>query len=371
MRKRKSLLVILLVSLNLLLAVCLFLAYAAGYISPGKFWILAFFGLAYPVFLLLNLFFVLIWLVTWKRYIFISLFTLLAGWNNLRTVYPFRFSSPNQSVGEKIKVVSFNVHSLYGNQRGDKISETRSKVTEFLAADNADIICIQEFYAIGEDFNKTLDKFTKAIKLQHFFFKNYQEFFNKQKINAIATFSRYPIVRTGTYKLPDKSLYAIFTDVLINGDTIRIYNLHLESIRFGDEDYSFYSHLTDPGKETTPLDVGSKKMMWKLKKAFIFRSTQVESLVRDIAGTPYPVILAGDFNDSPASYTYHQLSRVLSDSYIEAGQDLFGSTYAGKFPSFRIDYVLHSDAFKAISYKKMEVDLSDHYPISSTLTFSK
>ena len=371
MKNSRSLSRILLVSVNLIIVICLLLSYSAAYLSPGKYWVLAFFGLAYPVFLLFNIFFILVWLVFWKRYIFLSLITVLAGWNTLRTIYPFRISSPDARVHSTIKIVSFNVHSLYGNQRGDNISEMRSKVTEFLASDRADIICIQEFFAIGEDFTKTLDRFTKAIRLEHFFFKNYQEFWNKQKINAIATFYRYPIVSTGTYNLPDKSLYAIFTDVLINSDTVRIYNLHLESIRFGDDDYSFYSHLTDPGMEQTPLEVGSKKMMWKLRKAFIFRATQVESLIRDIAGSPYPVILAGDFNDSPASYTYHQLTTLLSDTFIQAGSGFFGSTYAGKFPAFRIDYILCSEAFSAVSYHKYDVDLSDHYPITATLSLTK
>jgi endonuclease/exonuclease/phosphatase family metal-dependent hydrolase len=371
MKKSRSLFVILMVIANLFIAVCLLLSYAAGFVSPGKIWILAFFGLAYPVFLLLNLFFTLFWLVIWKRYVLISLAVILIGWKSLQTVYPFRFSEPAESNREKIKLISFNVHSLYGVERGTKISETRSKVTEFLAADNADIICIQEFFAIGEDFSKTLDRFSKTLRLEHYFYKNYQDFWNKQKINAIATFSRYPIVRTGTYKLPDKSLYAIFTDVIINGSTIRIYNVHLESIRFGDDDYSFYSHLTEPGLEKTPLEVGSKKMMWKLRKAFIFRATQVESLLRDIRESPFPVILAGDFNDSPSSYTYRQFSSLLSDSFVASGTGFFGSTYAGKYPSFRIDYILYSEAFRAIEYKKTEVELSDHYPISSTLVFTK
>lgn len=370
MRKPKSILILLILIANISVVLCLLLSYAAGFVSPGNAWVFAFFGLAYPLFLFLNILFLLFWLILWKRYIFISLVALLAGWNSIRTVYPFRLTTPTSAVSKKIKVTSFNIHSLYGNQRGDNISETRSKVTEFLASDKAEIICIQEFYTFGEDFSKTLDRFTKAINLEHYFFKNYQEFWNKKKINAIATFSKYPIVRTGTYKLPDKSLYAIFTDVLINYDTVRVYNVHLESIRFGDDDYSFYSRLTEPGPEKTPLEIGSKKMMWKLRKAFIYRATQVECLVRDIKNSPFPVILAGDFNDSPSSYSYHQLTRTLSDSFISAGNEFFGSTYAGKYPSFRIDYILYSEAFKAIQYNKSEVTISDHYPISATLTLT-
>jgi endonuclease/exonuclease/phosphatase family metal-dependent hydrolase len=267
-------------------------------------------------------------------------------------------------------VVSFNVHSLYGNQRAESIPETRSKVTELLAEQKGDIICIQEFFAMGEDFSKTLTKFTKSIQLDYYFFKNYQEFWNKRKINAIATFSRYPIVNSGYFNLPDKSLFALFSDIVIKGDTIRIYNLHLESIRFGNDDYSFYSHLTDPEKEVTPLKEGSKRMLWKLRKAFILRSKQVHILTGHIAACRYPVVLAGDFNDSPSSYTYHQLTTGLSDAFKEAGNRFFEGTYAGKLPSFRIDYILHSGEFHAMTYKKIDVMISDHYPITSTLVFN-
>ena len=340
----------------------------SGYISPGKLWIFAFFGLTYPIFLIINLAFVVIWLISWNRFIFVSLVSILIGYNNLLAIYPIRFSKPAVLPYEKIKIVSFNVHSLYGNQMADSQQETKSKVTEFLAAQNADIICVQEFYAIGEDFSQTLLKFARSIRLDYYSFKNYREFDNKRKINAIATFSRFPIVNVGYLRLPGQSHYAIFSDIVMKGDTIRVYNLHLESFRFGNEDYAFYSHLTEPDiEETTQIKEGSKRMLWKLRKAFISRSAQVKMLTDQIASCPYPIILSGDFNDTPFSFTYYQLTNGLSDSFNEQGHGLFCTTYAGKFPAFRIDYILHSDKFKAISYKIFDVELSDHYPITATI----
>lgn len=358
-------------SLNVCAVIGLIASYLSGYLCPGKFWIFAFFGLAYPVFLVVNILFVLLWLVTWKRFIFVSLVTVAAGFNNMLAIYPVRFSQGKEVQGTKIKVVSFNVHSLYGKQKADSQKETKSKVTDFFARQHADIICVQEFYAIGEDFSRTLAKFTSSIHLEYYSFRNYQEFSNKRKINAIATFSRFPIVNSGFIKLPDHSTFAIFSDIIIGSDTVRVYNLHLESIRFGNEDYSFYSHLTEPDKEEfTPIKEGSKRMLWKLRKAFILRSAQVDNLSKHLATCPYPVILAGDFNDTPSSYTYHQLTKKLTDSFIESGHGLFNSTYAGKLPSFRIDYILHAPKFRSVAYSTFEVDLSDHYPITATLVKS-
>ena len=111
-------------------------------------------------------------------------------------------------------------------------------------------------------------------------------------------------------------------------------------------------------------------MIWKLRKSFILRSKQVHNLATHIAACPYPVILAGDFNDTPTSYTYHQLTIGLFDSFKEAGNELFEGTYAGKLPSFRIDYILHTREFQALTYKKIDVELSDHYPITATMAFN-
>jgi endonuclease/exonuclease/phosphatase family metal-dependent hydrolase len=368
MMKGRSIIKSIFYFLNVFAVAGLLASYLAAFISPEKFWILAFFGLSYPIFLIINILFVIFWLFTWNRFVFVSLIAILTGFTNMLAIYPIRFTKQTESQLPKIKIVSFNVHSLYGNQKADNNQETKSKVTEFLSRQNADIICVQEFFAIGEDFSQTLSKFATSIHLDYYAFKNYREFDNKRKINAIATFSRYPIVKFGFLRLPGRSYYAIYSDLVINGDTVRLYNLHLESIRFGNADYNFYTQLTEPDEEeTATIQEGSKRMLWKLRKAFIIRAKQVNILSAHISSCRYPVVLSGDFNDTPSSYTYHQLTRRLSDSFVESGHGLFQSTYAGKLPSFRIDYVLHSKEFKSVSFQNFDVYLSDHFPITTTL----
>jgi len=370
LKKKKSWFIIVLLIMNIISGICLLISYAAAFISPGEMWIFAFFGLAYPVFLVVNLFFVLVWIFFWKKYVFLSLIIIFLGWNQLTSFYPFRFARVRPETTKALSVFSYNVHSLYGKERTESIPVTRSKVTEFLSKHRGDIFCIQEFYAIGQEYTRTISRFTKALDLQYYYFKNYQDFWDKTKINAIATFSRYPIINSGEFRLEGKNYFAIYTDIVFDYDTIRVYNLHLESIRFGDEDMSFYSNLTGPGAETTPIKVGSQKIMWKLRKAFIFRARQVDILVNDIKNCPYPVIICGDFNDTPFSYTYKQLVSGMHDSFKSAGYGTFGATYAGKLPAFRIDYILFSDLFSASGYRKFEIDLSDHYPIAATLNFN-
>jgi len=369
-KKKTSLIINILVVLNLSVFLCLAFAIAAAFINPSKSWVFAFFGLAYPVFLLINLAFVLLWLILWKKYIFISILVILVGWNQLTSFYPFRISRLKPQSDHSITLISYNIHRLYGNKQASSIPETRSKVTDFLADHRADILCIQEFFAVGEDSDKIISRFTGTLGLPYAYYKNYKKFWNKTMINAIATFSRYPIVNRGEFRIEGKDFFAIFTDIAAGKDTIRVYNLHLEPFRFGNEDIAFYDNLTSPGSETPPLKKSTRKMIWKLKKAFIARSKQVDILTREMEYSPYPILVCGDFNDTPFSYTYRQLSRNLKDSFQEAGYGFFGETYAGKLPAFRIDYILFDKFFTVSGYRKFIIDLSDHYPIAATLNMN-
>lgn len=354
----------LLLLFNILMILCLIMSYAAGYISPAKLWLFAFFGIAYPIFLLINIFFVIFWILLLNKYFLLSLLTILIGYNQIQAMIPFHFAEKREMGSGAIKVLTFNVHSLYGKTNHDYNPRTPSKVMEFIAGEKPDILCIQEFYAVGQDYLKVLEHVTAKLKIDHYFFRNYIDLTDNKKINAIAIFSKFPIVRTGSVKFMDRNTMAIFTDVVMNSDTVRVYNLHLESIRFGDEDYSFYSHLTIPEVEKVKLTEGSMKIFEKLKKAFILRAEQVDIMKEQIRKSSYPVIVCGDFNDTPFSYTYAVLEQGLNDSYRMAGKGMFGSTYAGKFPSYRIDYILFDDHFSAFNYTRYNTDLSDHFPVS-------
>ncbi len=367
-KKRRWPKIILLV-LNCLFVAALLSSYAAAWISPVEYWPFAFLGIAYPVILMINLLFVFVWLILWNKFIYLSLLAILVGSGNMKAMMPLRFSSASPHSQCSLRVVTYNVHSLYGNQPENVTPDARSQVTDFLAAEKADLVCVQEFYAIGEEYMKTLHKFSRSMNLDYFFFKNYRDFWQKTKINAIATFSKYPIVHEGFFRLENRSTFAIFSDIAVQGDTIRVYNVHLESIRLGNDDYSFYSKLTDPGMDEKNFTRGFRKMLWKLKKAFVLRAMQVEILNSHMKLSSYPVLICGDFNDTPSSFAYHSLLKGRNDAFVNAGNEWIGSTYAGRFPAFRIDYMLYDDFFTALSYQKKEVNLSDHYPLISEFAF--
>jgi hypothetical protein len=171
-------------------------------------------------------------------------------------------------------------------------------------------------------------------------------------------------------RLPGKHVFAVYSDLLIDEEKIRVYNVHLESIRFEYDDYSFYTSLSEPDLDKHKFKDGFSKIIEKLRKAFIQRAQQVDILEQSIEKSPYPVVVCGDFNDTPSSYTYNILTNNLYDSFRKAGGDFLGRTYAGSFPSFRIDYILFSKSFKAYEYHKFDIDLSDHYPVSVFLNIT-
>lgn len=371
MKKRRLLFINILLVINVILALCLFASSLAAKADPEKYWWLAMTGLGFPALLFANLIFVLLWAILWRRYIFISLVAILAGWTSVDSLLPGSvFGKPPNAPPGAIRVMSYNVHHFYGNSKGSTLSipEIRERMTGFISGRQADIVCIQEFYAVGEDHNGALNRFAISIGFDNHYFRNYRDFWNKKKIVAIATFTRYPVIDTGYFRIDEGVLFGIYTDLLIGQDTVRVYNLHLESNRFGDDDYSFMSSLTDPKKETTNITNNSKRMLWKIRRGFVTRARQVRQLMAHIKSCPYPVIVTGDLNETPASYVYHKLTDDLSDAYSETGTNFFENTFSGQLPFFRIDYILYSDDFSALNYEKIDVDLSDHFPITTSFT---
>ncbi|MDP4224071.1 MAG: endonuclease/exonuclease/phosphatase family protein, partial [Bacteroidota bacterium] len=99
-----------------------------------------------------------------------------------------------------------------------------------------------------------------------------------------------------------------------------------------------------------------------LKRGFIARASQAEAVKVKIETSPYPVIVAGDFNDTPISYTYRTLGKGLNDAFVASGYGA-GFTYKGNYPPNRIDYILYDNKLECRQFDIIKVRYSDHYPI--------
>jgi endonuclease/exonuclease/phosphatase family metal-dependent hydrolase len=345
---------------NVVVACALFIAYLANYISPARFWVPAFFGLAYPFILLLNIGFVIFWLWRRKIYAIISFIIILAGFGNIGRFLQSGFFTKHITNLNEIKLLSYNVRifNLYNWEKG---GSKRDDIVNFVIRQKPDIVCFQEF--LTREKQPGQSRRSMDIKLAQLPFGHvYYSVHGRNSTNyGIATYSKYPIVHRGILKFSNSFNACIYSDILAKGDTIRVFNVHLESIRLGSKDYNFMDSLLYDFNSNRFTE--AKAISGRLKTAYIKRAHQVDALEKIVRNSPYPVIICGDFNDTPVSYTYQNVRGDLEDAYMESGEGI-GSTYRGNFPSFRIDYIFHSKGFKAQNYITYPVKYSDHYPVS-------
>jgi endonuclease/exonuclease/phosphatase family metal-dependent hydrolase len=335
---------------------------SAKYISPEIFWVPAFFGLAFPYFYLLNILFMVFWLAQFKAATTLGVIALLLGASTAYRYVQFN-SAGNKPTSRELKVTSFN-SMLFDLYNWSKNKESRAKILAGIAEIDPDILCLQEFYTSEQsgDFNNT-DTIRQKLKMPYF----HNEFtitLREHDHWGIATFSKFPIINQGTINFNTSSNnICIFSDIVINTDTIRVYNLHLQSISFSKEDNKFLEDVMAKKKLEDEM-ASSRNILRRLKRAFIKRTRQADMVAAHIKTSRYPVILCGDFNDTAASYAYEKLSEDLEDSFLERGFGL-GRTYAGKWPQFRIDYILHDKRLECSRYRREQETYTDHFPITS------
>lgn len=222
-------------------------------------------------------------------------------------------------------------------------------VRSFLASQDADIICLQEFYASDL---KEVQSFAKGIgkgyRPEYYLFKGRYGYYGN------VTFSRMKARDKGVVKFEDSANLAIYTDYSAGGRPFRVYNCHFESYNISMSGIlrSVRRQARDALKETEH----------KMRRGITRRPRQVNQVMENISKSPVPAFVCGDFNDSPMSYTYYRLSKGRDDSFRKAGE-WFGSTFSFLWPLLRIDYVLLPHQFEALSHRTPHKPYSDHYPV--------
>ena len=348
--------------INLLLAAAILLSYLAPVVNPKTTSIPALLGLVYPVLFILNFLFLVWWIMRARWFFIIPLLAILIGWNVFVKHFGFGRDNITQTSHNSLKILSYNVRMFdVQNWRQGQEPVSRDSIMSFLNSENADIVCFQEFFHGEQNYFSTVEPFADILKAGYI----HTDFVISKGGNkhfGLATFSRFPIINKGiihfTGALANSGIYS---DVVIDGDTIRIFNVHLESVKFSNSDYKYVSELMEPGAGQTSSN--SKIIFSKLKNAFDKRAEQAKVVAGYINQSPYPIILCGDFNDTPSSFAYHTISHGLQDAFLNSGFGL-GSTYAGDVPFLRIDFILHSPELLSSKYERHKVWFSDHYPIS-------
>ncbi|MFW6290114.1 MAG: endonuclease/exonuclease/phosphatase family protein [Mariniphaga sp.] len=342
----------LLLILNLVAVAALLMAYMAGFVSPEKWWIPSFFGLAYPVIAGINVVFIVVWLITSPRYMLVSLIPLIAGWG-----YLTRYLQLQEKTTESgdIKIMSYNVHHFRGEEVESQ-QRTSKEIIRFLNEHKPDIICLQE---VRLRQNRI---FNLAKTVEELEFINHYQFARTSNTFGSVTMSRYPVVRMHEIRFENSRNITIYTDLLIDTDTVRVFNVHLHSYGINPQDFG----IIDSGV-TSEKDLEEARVMGsKLKAGFQMRASQVQAIRALIDDSPYPVIVCGDLNDTPASFSYQQIRKGLNDAFVSSGKGA-GRTYINKLPALRIDYIFHSDQYESYNFQTHDFRYSDHLPVSAVL----
>jgi endonuclease/exonuclease/phosphatase family metal-dependent hydrolase len=342
-------------AVNVFFALTLLISYLAVHISPAVFALPAFFGLAYPYLLLINVIIVVTWIALLRFEALISVIVIAIGFNHFSNYIKFRKPSGDKS--NTFKVFSYNVRLFNYYETKNGVYSVK-RVVDFIKSRNPDIICLQEFFILG---NPSLEE----VGLIKGLGGNYYSHMKLKKISkntyyGIITLSKFPIIAMGEIPHTSSSSLSIFSDVVIQKDTFRIFNNHLQSFMLKRMDRSFLEEMAVSEDKETVDEVRS--LSKSLRNGFARRSLQAELVKSYVNKSPHPVIVLGDFNDTPVSYAYRTIRKGLNDSFVTSGYGA-GFTYRGNYPPNRIDYILYDNNLLNTYFEIVRIRYSDHYPI--------
>lgn len=344
--------------INILAVLFLLFIHYTARINPLNFWPTAFLGLIYPVILLIVVGFLVYYFFSKnKKLAFLSLIALILSFKSNQA--SFNFSLPSQQADEASimtwNVKNFDLYNWSGNEN------TRENIMAFLEENRPDILCLQEFYTEDKGGFTNLKDIKKNLDYQYVYFaKTYSQ--NEKNHWGLAIFSDFEIVNTGklTFVEGTRLNSCMYADLaLSDNQSVRLYNLHLQSNQFSQEDYEYLQHLGETGENDSQT---AKNIISKLKKGYLNRAKQSLQVLENKNQSSLPSIICGDFNDTPVSFAYKELSKNMKDAFIEKGIG-FGKTYVNPSPFLRIDYALFHPMFEINDYSTIKVELSDHYPI--------
>lgn len=372
LQKINSLFDNLFLKLTMLAALALLATYPAPYFNPDPFWFFSITGLVYPFALLLNLGFALYWLLKKPQYSLLPLGVIACGYPLLRKNIAFNWFESSAALPQKTyKVMTYNVKN-FDLYNWSKDAQTRDNMLELLRQENPDIVCFQEFYTKDQVGNFQNEKYlVNELEYQYFHFvKTYSR--PNRGDWGIAIFSKYPISNTDQIKFDNSiSNTVAIADLNVDGQRLRIFSVHLQSIHLGETDLAYVEDITDKETENTTGGQHLKSLssiVKKLRRAYIKRGKQARTLAEYVRQSPYPVIVCGDFNDTPSSYAYNTIAENLNDAFLCNGLGI-GSTYNSLLPFLRIDYIFLDTTLSVHRYHTVNKNYSDHYPAVAEFSF--
>ena len=294
---------------------------------------------------------------------------LLLSWKQISVMFSFHFTKKFEVAKSPatLRVLSWNLSSWGVSNRSDgKKADYEEEMIDVIKKSNADVLCFQEYLYYKD--SKYRDSIIPALKesgYRYSYFAKTQYTYRIYKttlLTAMAVISKYPITDTAQFFYTDEAFAEpiVHTDIKVNNQVVRIFNTHLQSVMFENSHYQILDNIKEDPLKASVTE--SKAIAYRLRNAYVKRAGQAELLQAKIKNSPYPVIVCGDFNDVPNSYSYFTVKGNLQDAFLRKGAG-FGKTLRMLSPTLRIDYILADKKFTVQQFNKIEVPYSDHYPV--------
>ena len=375
----KKLVVLLLLAVNVGVALLMVGATLAGVVGPSRFIGFSLLGYGFPLLLGLNVVFLLLWLLGGRRFWWVSAaaIVLRAGFVPLFVQLGGSEEAAPVQGEECLKVMSFNTHLFSGRDEGLSAEDLKTVRQEnagrfltMVKKEGCDVLCLQEFFDIR---NRDISV-SDSLESYGYRYRYGVDMSREGLPRGVALFSRFPIDYVCNLDTERK----FYVDIIKGGSIVRVVCVHLASYGFTEKDSlrdgSLIKELEEAGRHPMDVVAGARAdsiaktfpIIAKLSRTILSHEQEWNGPLKStITASPRPILVAGDFNDTPASYIYQKMRRLMKDSYVEQGRG-FSTTYHGMFPNYRIDYLWHSEDIEALSYKRIRTDVSDHYPIVVT-----
>lgn len=356
---------------NVGLSVSMLLLYILPVTNQRVSWFINLFALLLPVLLILQIGFLVFWFLAKRKLVWIPVITLLLCWGLIGSLIGFHPSAKKKiKGGTDFRVATWNTHLFNFFENDGHLDAAMMKEAKDF---HADVFAVQEFvFSLDSSSPITLEKVKQQLGFKYVVAANDRAFgvhTNLKQKNeryhpfCVAIFSNHPILQwKKVQSLKEYNHTFLWADILVNTDTIRIFNIHLQSMHFGRNEYAFIENIDQ--QDMNNVQSSGKNIIRKMRTAYLLRASQAMDVKAEIDQSPYPVIICGDMNDVPNSYAYQTISKNLYDSYTEKGWGI-GRTFQFLSPTLRIDYVLHSKQLELKQVQIIRPSPGDHNPVIS------
>lgn len=348
-------LVFILTILAIIGLVAMALSVMCPHIDPKHFGWIPFFGLSFWVILFFNALIFFVLLLLWSRKVWISVLALMIAIPGIIKSYSF---GKEMGVGEGIRLMSYNVYMFQSLDGKNDKEAVASRMIRVIEEQSPDILCCQEFSSFNRaiDRPKCIQMFADSINMPYVYYNKNSNY------SGNVIFSKYPVTKVteGTGFSQEKTYGVLVSVDAGKKGQFYLAGIHLVSNMITKDEIEILTNASDYQQN---LDTVGKSVFHKLKDGFVLRSDEVKEMLEGIPDKDVPVILCGDFNDTPLSYTYRRVQKAgYKDTFISVGHGI-KPTYAGKLPLLRIDYIWANDKVTPLRFNRCRQKDSDHHPI--------